>query len=231
MQHNVFVWGYSCDDTHNEGQLFRNYNWMLMPQLSVDALKDAMRNGTHYFSYEYTGSGEAKAPRIHSIVENRAENTITIDTDATQVYWISATDISNPNTPSTRKSTIVAVGKQFDYTGFQGVYVRALLLNEYGETCTQPFNFCEILDGVEDPIVNDVAITLYPNPAAEVVTIESSCEIETVTIYNMVGQVVNIVDNINEQKAILDVSNLPQGHYIISVASGNNKCNDKLVII
>lgn len=40
------VWGYSGDDTHTLEQYFRNYNIMLMPELTVDALKEAMKGAT-----------------------------------------------------------------------------------------------------------------------------------------------------------------------------------------
>ncbi|MDE6317887.1 MAG: hypothetical protein K2L73_05765 [Muribaculaceae bacterium] len=71
------VWGYSCDDTHTAEQYFRNYQFMLMPDLSVDALKEAMKAGRTVFSYEYTGSGEDRAPHINSIYVDRENKTIT----------------------------------------------------------------------------------------------------------------------------------------------------------
>ena len=225
------VWGYSCDDSHNNDQLFRNYNFMLMPQLTVEDLKDAMRNGTHYFCYEYSGSGEAKAPRIHNIAVDTEAHTITIETDATNVYWISATDISNSNSPSTRKSTVLAVGKRFDYTGFNGNYVRALLLNEYGETCTQPFGFDTAINNVVENRADATnSISVYPNPATEVVNIEAGSGIEQVTIYNVVGQCAKAVCGNNSNKVSIDVSSLAQGHYIVSIATATTTYNERLVV-
>ncbi len=223
------VWGYSCDDSHNVDQLFSNYNWMLMPELTIDALKTAMRHGTHYFSYEYTGSGEAKAPRISDISIN--DGLISIATDATEVFWISSTDTSDANNPSTCKSTIVAVGKQFDCKGFQGKYVRALLKNEFGETCTQPFFFDEVTDGVIDEIAGTHNnVTLYPNPATDVVTIETASEIRSIVLYNIMGQVVKNVASATGSTVTLPIANLPQGHYIVSVTTQHRTYNEKLVI-
>lgn len=134
------VWGYSGDDTHTLEQYFRNYNIMLMPELTVDALKEAMKGGHEYFSYEYTGSGEAKAPAIVSIEVYNDAHTITVNTDdADAIYWIYSTDKPSSGSASSRKSTVVGMGKTFDFSGYQGRYVRALLTNDYGETCTQPF--------------------------------------------------------------------------------------------
>ena len=223
------VWGYSCDDSHNVDQLFRNYNWMLMPELTIDALKSAMRHGTHYFSYEYTGSGEAKAPRITNISVD--SSFISIETDATEVFWISSTDMSDANNPSTCKSTIVAVGKQFDYTGFQGKYVRALLKNEFGETCTQPFSFDEVFGNVIDEIDDTRnSLSIYPNPATEVITIDAVSEISSIVIYNVMGQVIKNVIHASDHVVTLSVADLPQGHYIVSVTTSCGISNEKLVI-
>ena len=220
------VWGYSCDDSHNDDQLFRNYNWMLMPALTIEDLKDAMRNGTHYFSYEYTGSGQAKAPRIECI--SVQENIITIATDATEVYWISATDINGA--PSTRKSTVVAVGKEFDFTGFQGKYVRALLVNQYGETCTQPFGFGVNTTDVALPLTSTQRLNVYPNPATDKVVIEASSEIETVSIYNLVGACVAYYNGCESSVMTIDVSTLPQGHYLVTTKTSTSTYNNKLIV-
>lgn len=223
------VYGYSCDDSHNQEQMFRNYNWMLMPELTEDALKDAMRYGTHYFSYEYTGSGEGKAPRIESVAVDATACTITLTTDATEVYWISATDIQN-NTPSTRKSTIIAVGKEFDYTGFQGRYVRALLVNDYGETCTQPFGFHEDKGMSVDAVYADeVSVSVYPNPASEVVYVKADEPIQMVTVYNLLGGLV-MTQEADATSVQLNVSGLVSGHYIVTVATENSVCTEKLVV-
>lgn len=137
------VWGYSNDDTHTRVQYFRNYQYILMPELSTDELKEALVGGRNFFSYEYTGSGEAKCPKINSVNVDSEACTIVLDTDATEIYWISGTDIQPGAAPATRRSTVVGMGKSFDFSGFKGSYVRALLKNDYGETCTQPFGFTE----------------------------------------------------------------------------------------
>lgn len=225
------VWGYSCDDSHNNEQLFRNYNFMLMPNLTVDNLKDAMRNGTHYFCYEYSGSGDAKAPRINNIIVDQEKQTITIETDATSIYWISATDISNSNSPTTRKSTVLAVGKTFDYTGFKGNYVRALLLNEFGETCTQPFGFNYTFNNVIENRADAVcAVKVYPNPATEVVTIEAGDAIERVAIYNVVGQCVKIAAGNNRNNLSVDVASLAQGHYLVVIDTPTASYKERLIV-
>lgn len=225
------VWGYSCDDTHNLEQFFRNYEFMLMDDFSVEGLKKAMKSGSLYFSYEFTGSGEAKAPRIESISVDNDTRKITVETDATDIYWICSTDISDSNTPSTRKSTVVGYGKTFDFTGFQGKYVRALITNEYGETCTQPFGFTESnaseIESVEDVLPT---ISVYPNPASDVVNVKANNEIVSVDLYNSMGQRVKSLSGDSETALTMDVAGLSKGHYVISVKTTAKTHNQALIV-
>ena len=224
----INVYGYSGDDSHNTEQLFRNYNFMLMPELSIDALKTAMREGSHYFCYEYAGSGEAKAPRITDINVDEIKQIITIDTDADEIYWISATDISNHNIPNTRKSTIIAVGKEFNYSGFQGNYVRALIVNEFGETCTQPIIFKEKKNNTIETIESDFEIVIYPNPATDVVNIKSNADIKTIAVYDMLGRCVKYDDT---QCSTIDITSLMAGNYIVSIETCNGIISNRKLII
>ena len=225
------VWGYSCDDTHNLQQFFRNYEFMLMPELTIDALKDAMKSGSLYFSYEYEGSGEAKAPRIESVSVDNDAHTITLETDASDIYWISSTDIRNINTPSSRKSTVVGCGKTFDFTGFQGKYVRALITNEFGETCTQPFGFADKSSSeIDDEEVVAPAISVYPNPASNVVNVKASGEIMSVALYNTMGQRVRNVKGDAETTLVIDIDGLAKGHYVISVKTTTQTHNQTLIV-
>ena len=193
---------------------------------TIEELKKAMYNGAHYFSYEYTGSGLAKAPRIDRIdVEG---NIIKITTEATDVYWISATDINGA--PSTRKSTVVAVGKEFDYTGFQGRYVRALIVNEYGETCTQPFGFDSVFGGIDATQVATTQVKLYPNPVTDVAIIETHDAIECVTIFDVVGNCVAQCRGNATKRMTIDVTQYVQGHYIVVVTTPATVHNAKLIV-
>ena len=227
------VWGYSNDDTHTREQYFRNYQFMLMPSLDAESLKTAMRGGHHYFSYEYTGSGEDKAPHISAIDHDVNASTITIDTpDADEIQWISSTDIPSGASPSARKSTVIGYGKTFCYTGFLGSYVRALLKNDYGETCTQPFGFVrEDQASSAAQIADDssVSLEMYPNPATDFVSFTSSAPIETVTVVSLDGAVV-LKASSSSSSLQLDVTSLTSGTYLAVVSVGGRAETKKLII-
>ncbi len=223
------VWGFSCDDTHTAEQYFRNYQYMLMPELSTDALKDALRNGHTVFSYEYTGSGKALCPKINSINVDEESRTITIDADTDNIKWISSYHLTG-TAPSTAQSTIVGYGKTFDYTGFQGSYVRALLTNKYGETATQPFGFSEDLSSVisiEDA-ERDNKLTVT-NDGREI-TVKCTEPLERISVFNTAGIAVKFVQCNGNRQITFPASELEQGVHIIVAAATNAAYTDKLLV-
>lgn len=214
------VWGYSCDDTHTAEQYFRNYQFMLMPELSTEALKEAMKSGATVFSYEYTGSGEALAPHVNSITIDEENRTITIDTDdAETIEWISSTHRTG-SAASTMKSSVVGLGKTFDYTGFQGSYVRARLVNKYGETALQPFGF----DSATSTDVKSVVDYRSPldykySNASKTLTLLCTEGIERVSLVNTAGVVVRLIELNGECETRITTDTLPAGVYVAVVAT------------
>ena len=213
------VFGYSGDDTHNNEQLFRNYNFMLMEELTTEELKDAMRKGESYFCYEPKGSGEGKAPRIAAIHVDESEKTITIDANGL-VHWIYATDKTSSSASSAR-STVVGIGNTFSYKGYQGSYVRALITNMYGETCTQPISFKDVnATSLENISTQTLALMLYPNPASAYLNVfmNSACEGEMIYVYDLHGNTV-LTHVVEGALTNLPVQSLGAGMYIVQVGT------------
>ena len=212
------VYGYSCDDAHNNDQLFRNYNFMLMEDLSTYELKEAMCKGESYFCYEPAGTGEGKAPRISAINVDENNRTITIEAKGL-VHWIYATD-NTSSTPSSARSTVVGIGKTFCYEGYQGSYVRAFITNVFGETCTQPFSFVdEKTVAVENiHVENRLALLLYPNPANAYLNVfMNGAEQEaTINIYDINGKL-QIITSVDGAVTNVPVQSLSSGLYIVRV--------------
>lgn len=212
------VWGYSCDDTHTTEQYFRNYEFMLMPELTTDALKEAMRNGTLLFSYEYTGSGANKAPSVQSIEVDESNCLITIASDdADKIEWISSTHQVREGDAASRKSTVIGQGNTFDYSGFRGSYVRALLTNKYGETAVQPFGFVSdssvATEDVKD--VTAVAFSVTLDESAMTATVRCSQPLSRISIVNAAGVVVKALDTEAASEITLGIGHLANGTYIL----------------
>ena len=212
------VYGYSCDDAHNNDQLFRNYNFMLMEDLTTDELKDAMRKGESYFCYEPAGTGEAKAPRISAIHVDETSKTITIEANGL-VHWIYATDKTS-SAASSARSTVVGIGNTFSYAGYQGSYVRAFITNVFGETCTQPISFLDekTVDVEDVQMDNRLALLLYPNPASAYLNVfmNSASEGEIIYVYDLHGNIV-LTHFVEGAMTTLPVQSLAAGMYIVQV--------------
>lgn len=86
---------------------------------------------------------------------------------------------------------------------------------------------CEAL-GLQDIILNN-DILLYPNPATNklFITSKNGLKIETVNIYNQIGQKVLHGNKIKDN---IDISTLGQGIYIIEMTSSELKIRQKLII-
>jgi hypothetical protein len=72
---------------------------------------------------------------------------------------------------------------------------------------------------------NDLAgFTMYPNPVQDILSIQATETIETISVYNMLGQEV-----INTSKTQIDMSALPSGSYIVKVQAGLQTGSYKLI--
>lgn len=216
------VWGYSCDDTHTLEQYFRNYQFMLMDDFSVDALKKAMRNGSTVFSYEFTGSGKDKAPHINSINIDPERNLITIDSDdADKIEWIYSTHRTGSSASST-KSTVVGVGHSFNFHNFQGSYVRARLLNDYGETATQPFGFtvdtATVVNNMQDNLTEP---TLIVDSVSHQDAVKVTCTLpmSRISIVNSAGIVLKYINCKGTTDYMISTEELPSGVYVVVAAT------------
>ena len=91
---------------------------------------------------------------------------------------------------------------------------------------TQVNNACAAL-GVED-IINDLDFAVYPNPATDILYINSikGDEIDELKIINQIGQEVLRTS----QSSSIDVSALSDGLYIIEIKVGEEKMRSKILI-
>jgi len=131
---NDLIWGFSNDDMHHIiSHSFRNYQYLLMNNLSEEEFRDSLINGEFYFSYEPNGSirqnsnyGLAMTPKLIDVIIN--ENFIELkDYDANRIEWYDD------------NSQIVSTDFIINVSDIDSNFVRAVLVNEYGFSYTQPF--------------------------------------------------------------------------------------------
>lgn len=124
------VWAYSNDDMHVESHIGRNWNMVIIPELSHDQVRHAMEQGLSYFVYAPEWRVSSSAPFIHEIQVNRRRGTISITaSDVERVIWIS-------EGRAVHEGSGITLGEVSDL----GVYVRAELYGAGNSiTSTQAF--------------------------------------------------------------------------------------------
>ena len=90
-------------------------------------------------------------------------------------------------------------------------------------------------DEVKNTATVNGTLTLYPNPTAEKVTIQTKEVFEgdvTISIYNFEGKEVyyNTKNNTGTLNTSVDVSSLVAGEYIVRISNMNNNYTEKLLI-
>ncbi len=130
------VWGYSNDDMHSLPHVGRNWNVLILPELSHEWVRTGMEQGLSYFVYAPEGHDGPVPPSIESISVNGRRGTIDITaSNYESIVWISG-------------GKVVQVGSSFNLNELNNrsdqaetlPYIRAKL---YGAsetvTGTQPF--------------------------------------------------------------------------------------------
>ncbi|MCK5080487.1 MAG: T9SS type A sorting domain-containing protein, partial [Bacteroidales bacterium] len=75
---------------------------------------------------------------------------------------------------------------------------------------------CWIVTGIEDPELSD-EISVFPNPARDILNITSSTDVTHVTIMNYVGQVVYNQKVVEDNNIQVNVAGYETGVYMVKV--------------
>ena len=109
-----------------------------------------------------------------------------------------------------------------------GAYT-CIMTNECGTTVTMPLNLTVSCLGIVTVANLDKAVKLYPNPATGFLNIGLPTNIDVIitsgTVTNLLGQ--TVYQNITNNK--IDVSQLQEGIYIVSLQTNYGKWNGKFV--
>ena len=143
------VWGFANDDSHYDDDIGITQDIMLMPELSNEALRTAMEDGTFfacssYARYElgedFVGTCDY-ADISEIIIDDEADVISVVASDYDVIEWVA-------------DGEIIATGDTIDlkdYSDKIGSYVRFQIKNEGGIVCSQPF-VCDDGDMSDDAI-------------------------------------------------------------------------------
>lgn len=110
-----------------------------------------------------------------------------------------------------------APGGVFSITGWGGQFDFAAPFDEGYQLL--PCGSAQLVN-VNEPIVPALYTRLYPNPARQSLTVESSATIETLIVYNTLGQIVLTKDNVAANSIQINTANLDNGMYTATVVAG-----------
>ncbi|SHN02969.1 Por secretion system C-terminal sorting domain-containing protein [Chryseobacterium carnipullorum] len=87
---------------------------------------------------------------------------------------------------------------------------------------------CNVL-GVNDVTKNDNTITVYPNPAKNMIVISSKDVLRSYTIYDEAGRLVMSASSLKGNKQEVNVSSIQTGNYILTVETDKQTINKKFI--
>jgi hypothetical protein len=74
------------------------------------------------------------------------------------------------------------------------------------------------------------SLSLYPNPANEVVNIVSTSDIKTIEVLNYIGQTIYTNNNVNLMKAQLNTTSFKAGVYFVKVTTTSGIKTTKITV-
>ncbi len=104
-------------------------------------------------------------------------------------------------------------GKVYDLSGTQtgsfdvGVSAEAIAIHYVDETAVNS--------------IAEIKVTIYPNPAQDLLYIQSEENVKTISVFNEMGQMVLAIPQANN-KAIINMSELKSGFYFIKIENENS---------
>ncbi len=76
--------------------------------------------------------------------------------------------------------------------------------------------------------LNTNNISIYPNPTSDIVNITGN-NIQSVEVYNVLGQIIEVIDNIDVNNLTINTSNYNKGTYLLKITSDNNAIIQKII--
>lgn len=85
--------------------------------------------------------------------------------------------------------------------------------------------------GIEDEVVNELQIKLFPVPAHSILNISSSENIDKLEVYNLLGSLVYSDSKVDNNEKSIDVDSFKQGYYFIKIYSDNGRTYSNKFIV
>ena len=201
---------YAQATAYNSGEI--NEAWLITPELTL--------NGNNEFSF---------AVNIGYYTHDALSVYISTDFDGTDISGANWDDITNnftiPQSPTGGYGTLDTAGTM-PLTNYVGNQVHIAFVyngnDNAGETTTIQVDNVEVTGtvGIETN-KSDIQVNLYPNPAVSNIDITSNSFMKSITVFNVYGQKITNINDIDAEKHTLNVADLSSGMYFVNIKNTN----------
>jgi uncharacterized repeat protein (TIGR03803 family) len=143
-----------------------------------------------------------------------SNQTLTVDEPNANYQWINCTTNSNISGANAQSYTATANGQ----------YKVRVTLGPCAVTSD-----CELVGGLAIDDLNMSQVVVYPNPVANLLTIEMEKSFATLDILDLAGKLI-LSKTINSQRAVIDLSNWVAGGYTLRLTDMEGKLGHKMIM-
>lgn len=226
----IWCWGYNTDGQVGDGSMVE---MRLTPtRVGADKIWKEISAGTHHnlaieVGGELWGWGDNSGNQQTSSFDERSPRRI-----GTSQYWHKVAG-GAAHTIAITNPIVVQNGQWVTQEGV----LKTFGSNGSGQLGDGSYAFRSLIITLDCPSStilanNDVeaaaTIKAYPNPVRDAINISNDTEIQSLSIYNMLGQQI-MTKTINAKEDRIDVSNLVSGTYFVKVMAGNAIKSFKIV--
>lgn len=220
--------------TNSSTGSIKTYEWNFGANASPATATGA---GPHDITYSGIGASTVSLRTVNDFGgEDTETKTDLISTSASHSPTFVRGETSDPEIISLTASTgdsyqwyrnnaaISGATDQILETGENGLYTVEVTINGCAVRATT-LNVVILVTGLEDDIVFSNTVTMFPNPVKSKLNIKVSNEVmgqHGINFYNTDGRLIRVENQIKdevEEIFTFDISNLPQGNYLIQVVS------------
>ncbi len=120
------------------------------------------------------------------------------------------------------------------FAGIGNTYTRLVFFPDFPDERTAgSTTYIDNIDWGVTPVfvreVNNTLISIFPNPATEMLTVQCP-EMRSISIINITGQRVRLLDFQATDQMVIGISDLKSGLYIIAVESASGRATSKFIV-
>lgn len=201
------------EETGDYGVAIGQVDYLMTPEIHTTTSMN--------FSFDYAtygGSASSSTFRVGYASTNNINN-FTWLTPVTVTEDIEGFERYSANIPSGAKYIAIQATEIGEFQNWFWIYPNYVLLDNI--TIAEG-------DGIED-ITSEDNVSIYPNPANNVINVNAASNINTVEVFNMMGQKVAAFDA-NDTHVQINTTALSNGMYLMRITTENGVSNQKFTV-